>query len=808
MTLVPQDLRHAFRSLARKPGFALIAAVSIALGIGFNASIFSAVNALLLRPIPGITEPDRVVEVGRTNEGRGFDSFSYPDLVSLREEAPAFEHIAAWRMVPLSFGGDDGGERVIGMAVSRGYFEALGAAPARGRTFGPETDDRGSEPVAVISDRFWRDRLGADPDVLGRTIDINRSPVTVIGVAAPSFRGHIPFAETEVWLPFSRLDIADPGSSPQILENRRYINHQVVGRLAEGVTLQQAGAQVDAVMARLAAEFPESNADRGGAVASLSPIPGGGKPMVTAFLGVLMVLVALILLVAAANVAGMLLARATDREKEIAIRLAIGSGRARLVRQLVLESLLLFVAGAAGGILLAYWATSLVSTISAPGLELTLDLSPDFTVVLFALGLALFTGLVFGLVPALQSSRPELVSALKDEGRTGRRGARTRRAFVGVQVALSLVLLAAGGLLVRSLLEANRMSAGFEPAGVRLVFLDLSLDGYDEATAPAFQERIRQAVGARPGIEAAGLANDLPMDLSENGAPVWPDNHTDPEGRGVNADFNAVSPGYFETLRIPVLSGRGFTEADRDGALRVAVISEALARQLWGEEDPLGRTLRWAEPDTEPRTVVGVVGEVKNQSLGEEVDGMVYLPLAQRYTAAVNVLARGPGATPDALRAALLGEDPRLSLSAAQTLEAVTAVALLPARAAALVTGLLGALGLFLAALGVYGVVAHGVAQRRREIGIRMAVGARAAEVLRLVVGGGLRLALPGVVVGVLGALGVGRLLGGMLLGVSPADPLTFAGVAVVLLAAVVLASWLPARRAAATDPMEALRSE
>ncbi|HUG40364.1 MAG TPA: ABC transporter permease [Longimicrobiales bacterium] len=803
-----RDLRHALRSLSRQPGFALVAITSIALGIGFNAVIFSAVNALLIRPVGGIDDPDRVVEVGRTNDGRGFNSFSYADLVDLRENVPALAYVAAWKVGPLSFAGGGGGERVIGMSVSAGYFEALGVVPVRGRTFGPEEDTRGGPAVAVISHRFWTERLGGGPEVVGRTIDINRVPVTVVGVAPEGFGGHFPMVSADVWLPFTQLAIAVPGTSPELFESRRHISLQVVGRLAPGVTIEQADAAVDAAMARLAEAYPESNRGRGAAVVPLGPIPGGGRDVVAGFLGALMGLVSLILLVAAANVAGMLLARAAAREKEVAIRLAIGSGRARLVRQLVAETLVLFLAGALGGMLLATWATSLVSTISAPGVELTLDLSPDGTVLAFGIAAALVTGLIFGLAPALQATRPDLVSALKDEGRTGRRGSRTRRLFVAVQVGLSLVLLAAGGLLLRSLLEAHRMSAGFEPAGVHMTSLDLSLDGYTRDTAMPVQAELRRALLRRFGVEAAALANDLPMDLSENGAPVWPDGGEGSQEHGVGADFNAVSPGYFETLRIPVVRGRDFTDADRVGALRVAVVSQEFARRAWGDADPIGRQLRWGRADDEPRTVIGVVGEVKNQTLGETADGMVYLPLAQRYTPAVHVLARGPAAGAAALRGALLDVDPRLALSTPQTLESITSVGLLPARVAAIVTGLLAGLGLFLAALGVYGVVAYGVTQRRREIGIRLAVGARTAQVLRMILLSGFRLAAPGLVVGAVAAFGVGQLLRGMLLGVSPADPLTFVAVAAVLLAAVALASWVPARRAAAVDPMEALRAE
>ncbi len=804
-----QDVRLAIRSLLHRPAFTLIAALSIALAIGFNTAIFSAVNALLLRPVPGLEGPDRIVEVGRTNRGQGFDSFSHPDFRDLRESVGALAEWSAWRMTAVSYGGEDGGERLVGMAVSPGYFAALGVAPAAGRFFAPDEDVPGATPpVAIVSDAFWRTRLGAAPDAVGSTIDVNRTPFTLIGIAPPAFSGHFPLVGVDVWLPISRMDLVEPAFNTANYTTRRSVWHHVIGRLAPDVSIEQADAAVGAAMARLAEAYPESNETRGARLLPLGPIPGGGRGMVRGFLGALMALVGLVLLVAAANVGGMLLARGAAREREVAIRIALGSGRARLVRQLVAESVVLFGIGAAGGLVLAWWATSLVSGVSAPGLEVTLDLAPDATVLLFTAAIALATGLVFGLVPALQTSRPELVSALKDEGRSGRKGSRTRRVFVAVQVGLSIILVTTGALLVRSLQEARSVDLGFDPDGVHLVTLDLSLDGYDDDAGRVFQGEMRRALAALPGVARAGMAVDLPMDLSEWGGSIWPEGWDDPEGRGMGVDMNAVSPGYFTTLRIPLLRGRDFTDDDREGNAPVAIVSETLAREAWGDTDPLGRQLRWGDRDAPTRVVVGVVADVKNQTLGEELDGMIYLPLDQEYRGAVSVLARGPGVGPATLRRALLEADPRLSVSLPQTLEQITAVGLLPARVSAWVAGVLGALGLFLSALGVYGVVAHGVVQRRREIGIRMAVGAAASRVLRGVVADGVRLALPGLLLGGAAAVAVARLLRGMLFGISPTDPVTLAAAAAVLIATVVLASWLPARRAAAVDPVEALRSD
>ena len=799
-----QDLKLATRSLRKRPLFAAVAILSIALGVGFNAAIFSGVNALLLRPVPGVTERD-AVELGRTTRGGGFDTFTYPDFLDIRESARTLDIVAGWRMEGMVWTSGDGGVRVGGMSVSPGYFEALGAAPARGRIFGPEEDERGADAVAVVSHAFWQDRLGGDPDVVGRTLELNRTPVTVIGVMAEGFSGHIPMLRSDIWIPLIRYDIASPSDAP-MFDNRRASWMQVIGRLAPGATVEAADAEVGTIMARLAEAYPESNANRGARVIPLGPVPGGGRGPVTGFLAVLMGLVGIILLIAAANVAGMLLARARSREKEIAIRLALGSGRGRLVRQLLMESLLLFLAGGAAGMALAAWAAGAASGLTLPGPEpVFLDLRPDGSVVLFALGVALATGVLFGLVPALQSSRPDLVPSLKDGARGGTRGSRTRRVFAGAQVAMSLVLLVAAGLFLHSLQRAGEVDAGFDPEGVSTVMLDLALEGYDEEAGRQLHRDLLARLRAMPGVEAAALAHDLPMDLSSSGTPVWPEGWEHPEGRGLSNEFTYVSPGYFETLRIPLLAGRGFTAADRADAPLVVVVNRALAEAAWGDADPIGKRLRYPSSSESYRTVVGVVNDVKNQTLGEVVDPMTYIPYAQTWDNRAWVMVRGRSITATALRREILTVDPRLATGEVQSLAAVSGIGILPQRIAAVLSTVLGGLALFLSALGIYGVIAYSVAQRTREIGVRMAVGASVGQISRWILGQGLRLAGPGLVIGLLAAFGLSRLLASLLFGISPADPLTFVGVPLLLLAAVGVASWVPARRAAAVEPRDAL---
>ncbi len=809
VTPILSSFRVAARTLTKRPAFTAVAVASIALGVGFNTAIFSAANALLLRPVPGVRDPDRVVEVGRTRRGEGFDTFGYPEFVAFRDHARTLDAVGAWTTRPLSFGGRDGGERVSGMAVSPGYFRALKARAERGRLFGDDEGARAAAAVAVVSHAFWRDRLGGDPAAIGSTIEINRQRVTVVGVTEPGFSGHLPMLRTDVWLPITRSDLANPNFDNGIFDRRGSSWLMVLARLASGATVSRADAEVGSIMAGLAEAFPESNGDRGGHVIALGPIPGAGRPMIRAFLGVLLALVSLILLTAAANVAGMLLASTAAREKEIAVRLALGAGRRRIVAQLLAESLLLFAAGGVAGFALAWWGTSLLTRLPLPSPQpILLDLRPDGGVLAYALAVALATGLLFGLLPALQSTRPDLVAALRDGGGAGLRRSALRRGFAAAQVGVCLVLLAAAGLFLRSLQHAGRVDAHFRPDGVEVASLDLALDGYNEETGPVFQRALLRQLRSTPGVDGAALAIDLPMDLSANGSPVWPEGWQDPDGRGLGADFNVVSPGYFETLRIPVLRGRAFSDADREGAPPAVVVNAALARAVWGDDDPVGRRLRFGGPEAELRTVVGVVPDVKNQTLGETVSPIAYLPLAQYYRSEVYVLLHGRRTDAAALRRAVLAADPKLSLGQVQPLEAVSGVGLLPQRLAATLATALGALALFLAILGVYGVVSFSVARRRRELGIRSAVGASAAELVRLVVSSGLRAAAPGLAVGLLAALAVGRLARGFLFGISPLDPVTYLAVAAVLMLAVLVASWIPARRAARLDPVESLRSE
>ena len=812
MTGIRTDVRYALRQIHRRPAFTVVAAVSLAVGVGANTAIFSAANALLLRPVAGVSGHDRVVELGRTTQGRGFDSFAYPDFLDLREGVPALEHVAAYTFETFAVSRGAEGERIMGMHVSPSYFDVMGVVPGLGRFFTEAEDAPGaSGTLAVLDHAFWRDRLGGDASIVGSTVRVNRVPFTVIGVAAADFRGHTIGVRPDVYLPIRTSPLLSERAD--VWEARGSVWHHAVARLADGATVEQARAQVEAVFVNLAEAYPETNGRRGGAVATLGVVPGAGRAPVTAFLGVLMGMALLILLVTCANVAGMFLARGTAREREIAVRLAIGSGRGRIVRQLLAEALAVFAIGGLAGAALGVWILGLLPLDRLPvPVPVQVDLSPDLRVLAFAAIATLTTGVLFGLLPALGATRLDLVSSLKEDGRQRSRAGALRRLFVSGQVGLSLVLLVAAGLLLRSLQRASAVESGFDATDAYLTGVDLSLEGYGEEDGAFFQRRLVEAVRGLPGIDAAALAVDLPLDLSSHGTAAYPPGYSGPDGReGVAVDFNHVSPGYFETLRIPQLAGRDFTDADGEGSEPVVIVSRAFAEDVWPGADPVGRALRVFGAESEVRTVVGVVEDVKNQLITEERKPFVYVPLWQAYRPGTSVVARGPGgieAVAPALREAVLAADPSLSLTPVIALDRYTAIGVLPQRVAASITTLLGGFALLLSGLGIYGVVAFAVARRTREIGVRMALGAGRRSVMTSVLAGGLGLALPGIVLGGAAAIGVGHLMRFLLLGLSPVDPLALGAVAASLLAVVLVASAVPARRASAIEPVEALRAE
>mgnify|MGYP006277525195 CR=1 FL=1 len=810
-----RNLRLAVRSLRKRPLFLLVSVASLAVGIGATTTIFSAVDHFLLRSPPGIPNADRMVEVGRGRDGSGFDSFSYPDFLDLRREADPLEELAGYSMQMLTLSRGERGDRAFGLLVSANYFRVLGVQAHLGRTFLPEEDAGVDEhPVAVVSHGYWQNRLGGNRDVVGSTLYVSRRPYTVVGVAPPGFRGHIAVANPDVYLPLVQRPSLNQGRD--YFEQRSASFFQVLGLLAPGATLEEADAAVSTVFRRLAEEHPETNANRTASVRPFGALPAAIQGPAGLFFGVLMAFVSLLLVITCANVAGMFLARASSRTREIAIRLSMGSGRLDLVLHLLTEALLVFFLGGVAGFLLAAWSLDALSALSLPApFPVHLEMGADGRILAFALAVTLLTGSLFGLLPARAALDLDLLGALKDEGERSRSSkGRLRRGFVAAQVAGSLVLLVAAGLLLRALQTAGEMDKGFRAEGAYLTQMDLSAEGYGNEEGSLFQEEILSHFSRRAPVRSVALSTDLPLDLSARGTGVVPEGWESTQERpNVSVGFNDVSPKYFQTLRIPILEGRGFLDSDREGSEPVAVVSRTFVRRVWPGESALGRRIRWGGSEDTWLTVVGVAEDVHNQILAQEMEPFVYRPLAQHYGPEVSLVIRAApgvdhGPVSQEIRAGLTALDPTMSLSPVLALDRYTEVSILPQRLAGFLSAGLGLLALLLSGIGVYGVMAFAVSRRTREMGIRMALGAEPGRVLRSVVAGAFRLALPGLLVGAVLAVGVGYALRGLLLGVSPADPGALVAVSLALAGMVLLGAIVPARRAARVDPGEALRNE
>jgi predicted permease len=808
-----QDLRFAVRSLSRRPLFLLVPVLSLAIGIGANTAIFSALKSLVLSDPPGIPNASRMVELGRGRDGQGFESFSYPDFLDLREEADPLAELAGMSMQMLTLSRGKAGERAFAMLVSANFFEVLGVRTAMGRTFLPEEDEGPDEhPVVVLNHRFWEERLGGDPDILGATVYVSRTPYTVVGVTHQEYVSPLAIGSPDIYVPLMQYPSLNEGQS--FFEARSSSWFQVFGLLRPGATMEEADAAVVTIFSRLAEEYPESNARRTAAVRPYGALPAVIRGPTGLFLGVLMAFVGLILLVTCANVAGMFLARASSRRKEIAIRLSVGSGRGQLIRHLLTESLVIFALGGVGGVLLANWGLGLITAWDIPApFPVRLDFSPDAGVLLFGGTLTLVTGLIFGLLPAHEALSLDLVGSLKGEGADPRSGeGRLRRAFVGAQIGASLVLLVAAGLFLRALQHAGQIETGFEARGAYISFVDLAQEGYQSEEGAVFQQEILDSFSDQPWVEEVALAADLPLDLSSSGTVVVPEGwEARSQEEDMGTDFNSVSPEYFSTLRIPLLEGRVFDPSDRESAELVTVVSRTFADRAWPGESALGRRVLWNTRNETWLTVVGVVEDTHNQVLTERPKPFLYRPLAQRYRAAGHLVIRSNAelaTVTQSIREGLRAMDSRISVSPVIAMDRYTEVSLLPQRVAGILSSSLGLLALLLSGMGVYGVMASMVSRRRREIGIRVALGAEPGAVLKSVLGGAFRLALPGLALGIVLATGVGFLLRSLLLGVSPADPATLLGVAAAVSVMVLAGTMVPARKAVAVDPAEALRQE
>ncbi len=809
---IRQDARYAVRMLRKNRIFTIVAVLVVAIGVGAVSTIFSITNAIILRPIPAVGQVKDVYAIQRVRQDRGqARSVSYPYYRALATESRTMSGIAAFDMMPTAI--SDGGEATIVQSnlVTGNYFSVLGARPALGRFFLPEEDAVvNARPVVVISHDLWQRRFAGDSAVLGRSLLVNGTPFTIVGVAPERFRGLYPVLRIDTWIPMMMQPAVRRGGNLITSVGSGWLD--VFGRLAPGATISAANTELQTLTRRFAQSAEMGTMDdlaefRSVRLTRISGFPPGTSKPVLAFFTVLLAVSGLVLVIASVNVASMLLARAVARRREIAVRIALGAGRARLIRQLLTESVILFLAGGGLGLVLAFEATRLLARIPLPmDVALAIDPTPDIRVLAVTLSIALVTGIAFGLAPALQGSRADVAGQLRGDasGSTPTR-ARLRNVLVGAQVAASFLLLTTSGLFVRALANGQRIDPGYDIAHVATTSFDVGLSGYDTTRARAFYTNLRKRVQTLPGVESVSFTRLLPLSMNNEGYGLTVPGYRGKERFSLGT---LVGPDYFPTMSIPIDAGRGILETDDERAPQVAVVSREFAKRFWPGENPLGRTLKLDSTTTV--TVVGVVRDVKFSRLDEELKPFLYLAAAQHPQSDRNLIVRTSGdpvALAGPIRDIVRSLDATLPQPTTVTLARASVAALLPQRFAAMVTSALGSIGLLLAAIGLYGVLSFSTAQRTREMGVRIALGAERRDVLRLVVGEGMRVVATGMASGLVLALIAARGLAPFLFGVNPLDLTTYVAMTLILTIAAAVACFLPARRAAAADPMAALRA-
>ena len=812
MSSVLQDLRFARRLLVKSPVFTAVVVLTLALGIGLNTAVFSAIDALLLRPLPGVRAQNEIVQLYRSFPGDvKWGSNSIPHYLDVRERSSeAFSAVSAWSFQEMSIAADGRSQKVMGAMVSANYFSLLGVNAAKGRVFLSEEDQgRGAHPVAVVSYAAWKGLFGGDQSIVGKSVVLNGQNYSIIGVTPEGFQGTMAMVTPALFVPLMQYDHVRPGY-PQGFDRRGSNFMNVLARLKPGVTLRQANDRMKALVAQLRTEHPDDYKDSG--ITLVPQAEAGIHPTLrTAQLGlssVVMAVVLILLLVACVNVANLFLARARDRAREMAIRLSLGARRAALIRQLLTESLVFAAVSAVVGLGIAQWAITLANRISLPfDIDFNAGLSLNPTVLLFALVVSAATAMLFGIVPALSATRPSLIPALKGEAPAGESRSRVSRGLVVAQMALSIILLVSAGLFLRNLKAATAADKGFVAENLLVAQLDPALQGYTRARSEEFYRRLEERLKSMPAVREVGLGASVPLSLNENDTGVEVPGYVPAANENMSVQENTVAPGYFAAMRIPV-KGRAFLAQDDSGGRKVMVVNQRFVDRFFAGKDPIGQVVKSRGGE---HTIIGVVPTGKYQRLGEDPTAYMYFALAQHWDASMVIHIRtsgDPASLIPALRAEVAALDATMPLSNVRPMEKVLGIALLPARLTGAVLGVFGLLGLVLAAIGTYGVMAYSVAQRTKEIGIRMAIGAASGDVVRLVMRQGMSLVGIGMAIGLAGAFGASRLIRGVLYGGGENDPLTFIAVPLVLAGVAMLAIWSPARRASAMDPLLALRQE
>jgi putative ABC transport system permease protein len=796
-----QDLRYGVRVLLKSPGFTAIAVIALALGIGANTAVFSVVNAVLLKPLP-YKDSDRLVLMFGASLESGLvrGSVSPPDFLDYREQNTTLERLAAVAGASFSLTGGAEPERIQSARVSEGFFEALGIDPLYGRTFTSEEEQAGRDQVAILSNGLWQRRFGGDPNIAGQTITLNDKSYTIVGIMPSGFQYP---GNAELWVPFAF-------NTPQT-SVRRFHYLRPVGRLKPGVSLQQAQADFTSVARRLAGQYPDSNRDYGAGIVSMTERVVGDMRQP---LWILSGAVGFVLLIACANVANLLLARASARQKEIAIRSALGASRGRVTRQLLTESLLLSILGGASGLLVAWWGVQGLVALSSDNIPRVKEIGIDGRVLGFTILVSIATGIIFGLIPAIQAARTDLNETLKEGGRSAATtlGQWVRRALVVFEVAIALFVLIGAGLMIKSFMRLSEVDPGFKPDNVLTMQVALTQGKYPEATRRVdFFRQLIHRLEALPGVQAVGTISQLPMSGQNNDTRFSIEGKPDDRNNPTYANSRVTSPDYFKALGIPLLKGRYFSEADSETAPKVVIISDGFAKEFFPDEDPIGQHIAIDNGDEWKGEIVGVVGDIRHSGLAVDPWREMYVNQYQAPLGETNLVVRA-GSDPTRLTGAIKGElqamDKDVPLYTVRTMEKLVSESVAQPRFRTLLLTIFAAVALVLAAVGIYGVMSYYVTQRTHEIGIRMALGASSKDVMRLVVGQGMALAIAGVAVGLVGAFLLTRLMASLLYQISASDPATFAAISITLTAVALLASYLPARRATKVDPMVALRYE